>query len=170
MKSIDEKVDQLLLGSDLPKHKKQHKIKTQKTLATVGGIFIIGLVISSLGFANTFSWFAVESTTINMETLFTWDGENAEDLTVTKQINDACGGNIYTFNHYLNLSANAVGNRTASFSWGNIPDGIMVNLTVDGNPVNYCVVEPGESIHLVETITLDEKLVSDCYSFNLTLS
>ena len=167
--SIDEKVDQILLGNDLPGHKK-HKKNKQKTLLAIGAIVITGMAITGIGFADVFQWFAIEGTTVTSDILLTWDNQNAEDLTVSKTINDATGGNVYTYDHYLNLSAYAQTNKTVSFSWEDIPEGITCNLSVDGIDINYVVVEPGTSKHIVETITLDTKLIADSYHFNLTIS
>jgi hypothetical protein len=136
----------------------------------LGTLAVAGMVIVGLGAADLFNYFVLSGTSVDSSVLFTFDGQSCEDLVVSKCISDAAGGNVYVFDHYLNLSGNADGNRTASFAWDGVPVGINCSVSVDGVDVNMVVVEPGQSVHLVETICLDERLVHGSYSFNLTVS
>jgi len=178
MNRIEERVDQLLEQKTrqrkLTEYPQQRKhsigINKKKALTIISAFFVFGTIVTGLGFADVFSYYVLEGTTIDANVLYTWDDQTAEDLIISKTITNAAGGNVYTYDHYLNLSSNADSNRTASFAWDNIPEGITTNLTVDGVEINYIIIEPGESIVITETITLDEKLIHDNYSYNLTVS
>lgn len=150
----------------------KHIKRLGKKLKTSPILLVLLIVGSLIVGATVLNYLFQTQTAVTTENLFDFDDTPAEETLITRTINNAVGGNVYEFTHYLNASANIQDFVTIDFEFtGNTTDGITAELLYLGSPItsldiyadtDYCVIEkytldtmiePGETYNIVLTAT-----------------
>ena len=150
-------------------NKRKSRLGKIKASGMMTAVLLVGSVIAG---AAILGFFFSSTTTVTTEELFLIDDVAPEEYELTNTITNAVGGNVYTFEHYLNSSLNMQNNVTLCFDWsGNTSsDGITPELLYLGNPITELVIEPGTSYLITERLTLDPMITSDVYTCVLTVT
>ena len=165
MGKIERKVDKLLIAKgDRIKFNQTKRLKIPATVVSVL------MVVSIVAIAGIMAYYFRATTTINTEELFTFDDQPSQMYLIDRTINNAVGGNIYTFSHYLNASQYIQTSVNLTFTWsGNdSADGITPELLYSGSPIDYLVIEPDTDYIITERYTLDPMITEEQYVCMLT--
>jgi len=170
IRNIENFVDGL--GGVTPSKKpRRHLTRRTKYLSILGVLLIVGAVT---GFGAIFTFYTQVNQTVDVDHLFQWDNEVAEDLIITNDVpSQTVGGDFWFEEHWFNYSTMADNpiEITFQFTDGNISsDGLTTNLSywdtdhwvelMDNEMIpnsGTYTFQPGENLKLKWYFELDTK-------------
>ena len=153
--------------------KRQNGRKRKMLISTIGTLVIISLIAS----AGLFSNFVQQQQRITVTGLFTWDGQDAGDLSVTNSFSTV-GNTTHNFTHTIVVANHNNGDIPIQFVWSANPADCITDGTITTSialrtvdiPITTLLLEPDTTYDVNFSYVVDILAIPQEYVVNCTIT